>query len=248
MMAQEPAADSPNLLFNAYRQAKSAEDTHREADYIEALLEISVPARLLDVPCGAGRIAIDLARRGYRVTGVDVEAALLADASATAAQNGLGSAFTPIESDMRSLPDSADFDGAYCWWESFGYFDDTGNLTFLRAVAAALKPGARFVLDTHVAESLLPVLHGRGWAELDSGLTVLERRDYDPPSGTAYRQYLLIQDGRVERHEMAMRLYTYREMVGLMLGAGFSACSGYNLFTTQPFSLGTGRAVMVATR
>ena len=57
---------------------------------------------------------------------------------------------------MRDLPWRARFDGAFCLGNSFGYLDDEGNAAFLRAVAAALKPGARFVLETPmVLENLL---------------------------------------------------------------------------------------------
>jgi SAM-dependent methyltransferase len=242
-----PGEDAP-LLLNAYQQGKSADDTRREADYIEAMLGVSVPARLLDVPCGAGRIALELARRGYRVTGVDIEPLLLDEACQAAEARQLGTAFTPLESDMRHLPDLADFDGAYCFWESFGHFDEADNRDFLRQVAAALKTGGRFLLDTHIAESMLPVVGGRYFSELDSGLIVMERRTYDPPSATLTRHFVLVQDGRVERHTIPYRLYTYRELVERLLDAGFSKATGYNLLTTQPFALGSGRVAMVAIR
>ena len=63
---------------------------------------------------------------------------------------------------MRDLPWPARFDGAFCLGNSFGYLDDEGNASFLRAVAAALKPGARFVLETPmVLENLLGHLKDR---------------------------------------------------------------------------------------
>ena len=65
---------------------------------------------------------------------------------------------------MRDLPWRARFDGAFCLGNSFGYLDDEGNAAFLRAVAAALKPGARFVLETPmVLENLLGHLQDRPW-------------------------------------------------------------------------------------
>ena len=63
---------------------------------------------------------------------------------------------------MRDLPWPGQFDGAYSLGNSFGYLDDDGNAAFLKSVAAALKPGARFVLETgYVMETLLPVLQER---------------------------------------------------------------------------------------
>ena len=54
--------------------------------------------------------------------------------------------------DMRDLPWRARFDAAFCVGNSFGYLDDEGNATFLAAVASALKPGARFVLELPVED------------------------------------------------------------------------------------------------
>src|SRR5262249_19159540 len=66
--------------------------------------------------------------------------------------------------DMRDLPWSGAFDGAFCFGNSFGYYDEEGNADFLKAVARTLKPGARFLLDTsYLTEGLLPNLQERAW-------------------------------------------------------------------------------------
>lgn len=55
---------------------------HGEADYVDSLLHESGGNRVLDAGCGTGRVAIELARRGYQVTGVDADAAMLEAARA----------------------------------------------------------------------------------------------------------------------------------------------------------------------
>ncbi len=63
---------------------------------------------------------------------------------------------------MRDLPWPEVFDGAYSFGNSFGYLDDAGNAAFLKSVAAALKPGARFVLESgYIMEHLFPILQER---------------------------------------------------------------------------------------
>src|SRR2546428_2156051 len=63
-----------------------AERTPVEVDQIEALLQLHPPRRILDLPCGQGRHAIELARRGYEVTGVDLSPYMLG----VAAERGSG--------------------------------------------------------------------------------------------------------------------------------------------------------------
>ena len=65
------------LSVKLWLQALSPESTRREADVIERALAATSGARLLDVPCGGGRLSLVLAERGYRVTGVDVSCEFL---------------------------------------------------------------------------------------------------------------------------------------------------------------------------
>ena len=237
-----------DLVRAVFRQGKSPEQTRREADYIEMLLGLSAPAHLLDVPCGAGRLALELAGRGHQVTGVDNDAALLDDARHSAEERRLEAMIRLERRDMRDLPWREAFDGAYCFWESFGFFDDEGNRAFLSAVAAALKPGAKFVFDTHIAETMLPHLGQRPWERVGDDLLVLEERDYDPATALLNRRLIIVGQGRTATVELPTRLYTYRELLALLEAAGFTACQGYSWLSLVPFMMGAPRLLMVASR
>ena len=237
-----------DLVRAVFRQGKSPEQTRREADYIEMLLGLSAPAHLLDVPCGAGRLALELAGRGHQVTGVDNDAALLDDARHSAEERRLEAMIRLERRDMRDLPWRRTFDGAYCFWESFGFFDDEGNRAFLSAVAAALKPGAKFVFDTHIAETMLPHLGQRPWERVGDDLLVLEERDYDPATALLNRRLIIVGQGRTATVELPTRLYTYRELLALLEAAGFTACQGYSWLSLVPFMMGAPRLLMVASR
>lgn len=241
-------SETDPLVLTVFRQGKSPEQTRREADYIEMLLGLSAPAHLLDVPCGGGRLAVELAGRGFRVTGVDIEAPLLDDVRTVAVARGLEARISVEQRDMRDLPWREAFDGAYCFWESFGSFDDEGNCAFLSAVAAALKPGAKFVFDTHVAETMLPHLGQRPWERVGDDLLVLEERDYDPATAVLTRRLIIVGQGRTARLDLSLRLYTYRELLTLLAAAGFAACEGYSWLSLVPFMMGAPRLLMVATR
>lgn len=233
------------LLLDVLRETKTQDQTKREADYIEMLLDLTPPAALLDVPCGSGRIALEFAKRGYQVTGVDIAQPSLEHARRTAEERQLSARFTAEYRDMRDLPWDATFQAAYCMWESFGYFDDAGNLAFLRAVAHALKPGGGLILDTHIAETMLPRLSSRDWDRVGEML-VLEERQYDHEAAAVTRHWILVHDNHKEDRSLTMRLYTYRELVELLHTAGFEKCEGFTWLSMVPFMLGAPRLVMTA--
>src|ERR1700738_3104848 len=80
-----------------------AERTPVEIDQLEALLALRPPRRILDLPCGQGRHAIELARRGYEVTGVDLSPYMLGVARERANASGVTVGW--FEGDMReALP------------------------------------------------------------------------------------------------------------------------------------------------
>jgi SAM-dependent methyltransferase len=206
------------VAVKMWLQALSADHTEREAERLARLLSVSPGAEILDVPCGAGRLALPLAERGYRLTGVDWSPEFLEHARS---QDDLHRVAWEHR-DMRDLPWRGRFDGVFCVGNSFGYLDDEGNAAFLRAVRAALKPGGRFVLETPmVLENLLNHLHPRPWWKAGD-VYLLAEHEYDPATARLNIEYTFVSDGRVDVRRGSHRAYTYRELMGLLTACGFS--------------------------
>ena len=234
------------LVVDCWLQATTEEQTQQEAAFIEKVLQVSAPARLLDVPCGGGRHSVALAQRGYAMTGVDISPEFLKAAQAkTVTSPGT---VTWEQRDMRDLPWPGVFDGAFCFGNSFAYLDDMGNADFLKAVARALKPGARFVLDTsYVMELLLPSLQVRSWMQVGDIYFLPDRR-YDPITSRLEVEYTVIRDGKVEKYAMTARIHSYREVAQMMSDAGFTDIQGFGSLTQESFKLGSQRLLMVGTK
>jgi 2-polyprenyl-3-methyl-5-hydroxy-6-metoxy-1,4-benzoquinol methylase len=199
-------------------QALPDEHTQREADRIVRLLAAPSGAEILDVPCGAGRLSLPMAARGYRLTGVDWSSELLGHARS----RDVVQQVTWEQRDMRDLPWSGRFDGVFCAGNSFGYLDDEGNAAFLRAVRATLKPGGRFVLETPmVLENLLNHLHPRPWWKVDDVWLLVENQ-YDPARARLDIEYTFVSNGRVDVRRGSHRAYTYRELLELLMSSGFT--------------------------
>jgi SAM-dependent methyltransferase len=234
-------------VLDFVRHSRDQEQTLADAHFLERALELPPGSRLLDVPCGAGRLALEMARRGYSVTGVDLCQELLEYARTQADTEGLDCAWQ--RGDMRHLAGLGQFDGAYCFWNSFGYFDDAGNAQFLRAVSQALKPGAPLVMDTPLLETRLPEMAAqeRDWWQVGN-LLALEERRFDHTTGRVESDWTFIQGGQLETRHLSLRLYTYRELVALLEQAGFSRHEAYGSLDWEPFELGAPWLYLIAYR
>jgi len=209
------------VAVDMWLQAVPQEHSVREADRLEKLLGAGSGAEILDVPCGGGRLSLVFSDRGYRVTGVDLSSQFLDHARASLGSN----AVTWEQRDMRDLPWRERFDAAFCVGNSFRYLDDEGNVSFLRSVRAALKPGARFVLETPmVLENLLGHLQPRPWWKAGDVYLLVENR-YDPATSRLEIEYTFSRNGTVEVRSGSHRAYAYRELVALMEAAGFAVAS-----------------------
>src|SRR6185503_10451218 len=112
-----------------------------EASEIAATLGLEAPARILDAPCGHGRIANLLAGDGFSVTGVDATTLFLERARHDALNLGVDVDYRL--GDLRDLPVPGPFDAVVCWFTSFGYFDDHDNQKTLAEFAGVLRPGGQ---------------------------------------------------------------------------------------------------------
>jgi cyclopropane fatty-acyl-phospholipid synthase-like methyltransferase len=234
------------LALDLWRAVVSPEQTKAEADFLEQILAVPKGAKLLDVPCGGGRHALALAARGYRMTGVDLSAEFI-DEARTAATAG-GWSVDWLLSDMRRLPWTAEFDGAYCFGNSFGYLEPEGTEEFIAAVARALRPGARFVIQTGTtAESILPANPKREWYQAGDVLMLIAN-EYDAVHSCLDTIYTFIKDGRTETSESSHYIHTAAELQRLLARHSLETESLYAGLDRAPFELGSSLLYLAARR
>jgi SAM-dependent methyltransferase len=218
--------------------------TQMEAQFVMDALAISAGSQVLDVGCGYGRHAMELAARGYHVVGLDSSLPLLLRGADEAQRRGLTINF--VHGDMRDMAFDAQFDGAYCLFSTFGYFDDETNKKTAQNICRALKPGARCVFEVLNRDYIIAELPLRVWWEGD-GCVVLEEVDFNYFSSRLISsRSVVFDDGRQLEQEISIRSFGLHELGKLLHSAGFRVVevSG-NMITKGRFFGAQSRDIVV---
>src|SRR5205823_546767 len=114
--------------------------------FIERLMPLEKFPDILDLACGTGRHSIELASRGYNVTGVDINVQALRNAAGIAAASNLDVRFLPA--DLRELYYiDGRFNGIVIFWENFGFQDGLVQAGLFSQLQQLMYPGSRLILD-----------------------------------------------------------------------------------------------------
>ena len=189
--------------------------------------------RIADLCCGFGRITLELARRGFFATGVDISSAYLKTAGEDAAYDGLDIEF--IEEDVRAFKRRNAFDAAVNLYNSFGYFEDPNDdLLFLKNAHYSLRPGAAFIIDVLGKEIAVRDYTEAEWFERAGSIVLTESMPVDSWTSVCNR-WILIKDGKRREKIFTQRLYAASELRSLMYEAGFSVVEIYGGWDERPY-------------
>ena len=218
------------------KAAPMADATREEARFLRRVLRLRKGSRVADVPCGDGRISLELAGAGCRVVGVDACEPSVRRARRLFGKAGLPGTFH--HGDMRDLGLPREFNAVISWWGSFGYFDEATNRRVLRGFADILKPGGRVLIDQINRERILRQFRKKGVFEY-GGVKVTTRNRWDAKRQRINGSWLFERGGKRERRRSSIRLYTHSQMETLMESAGLTlefVCDGT---TGLPFNRGS---------
>jgi len=232
-----------------YSASQTPERNELEAGLIARLTEITPGMEVLDVPCGFGRIANQLASRGCRVTGLDASPLFLDRARSDAAASGVGVEY--VEGDMRQLPWVERFDRLVCWFVSFGYFDDATDRRVLAGFRRALRPGGRLAIShanlariiRNTPSTGLPYTGGF-LADLGEEFMFFRTR-YNLATGRIEYHRVVVRGGRVSRNSFSVRGFAFAELRDWLIEAGFARVEVYGS-DGRPLTLDIPEMVVVA--
>jgi 2-polyprenyl-3-methyl-5-hydroxy-6-metoxy-1,4-benzoquinol methylase len=189
-----------------------------ESETIQQLAQLAPGARVLDAPCGHGRIANRLARAGARVTGLDITEPFLDIARAQAADWGVEVDYGA--GDLRELGFDGEFDVVLNWFTSFGYWDDAVNRRVLEGFARALAPGGRLVMEMNHRDSLLRRMLDVTVVQSDDDY-MIDRHRYDPATSRMITRRTMVIGAERRTTTFVVRLFAATELHEWLTDAGF---------------------------
>ena len=196
-----------------------------EVEAIISLLQLHPGMSILDLCCGPGRHSLELARRGFYVTGVDRTRRYLDKAAAQAANEGLQIEF--VQEDIRNFCRPNAFDAVLNLYTSFGYFEDPQeDRQVATNILRSLKPDGVLVLEIMGKEVLARIFQERSWHEED-GVLILEERKIRSGWNWIDTRWILFQDGRRIEKTLSLRLYSAAELTSLLATCGFARSEVY---------------------
>jgi len=229
-----------------WAQMLDEERTACELAFIRDKLGLQDGAKVLDLCCGQARHAVELAKSGWNVTGLDLNEFLLDRARDAAGDAGVDVRF--VRADMREIPFENEFDAVINLFTAFGYFeDDAENQRVLESVARCLKPGGRFLIDhTHVlcaARDFQPDV----WRQYADGTIQIEEREFDARQVRFRTKATFLKpDGSQAERCNDIRCYTCAELCHMLRAAALDVQEVYGGFDGSELTIESKRLIIIS--
>jgi SAM-dependent methyltransferase len=215
------------------------------AEFLDALFSADqeAVADVLDVGCGTGLLASELAALGYRVTGVDASEAMLARA-----RRLLGPHVALIHATLPDLPLETTFDAATCTLDGFTYLAPAALAPTVEAIARVLRPGGWLVFDAHTDAmmgftSSRPVVSGE-----QEGHRFVIVAEVDPDARLCDTRIDVTADGAAAPFSEHHRQYFHRktDIRSALVDGGFEVVGVRDGYSDRPADESTLSATWIA--
>ncbi len=224
--------------------ADSLAGTDQEVEFIKAALKLPACSKILDLYCGYGRHAIELAKSGYQMTGVDNTADFLSIAKQKAADLKVQIDF--FQYDMREINFSDYFDAVINMFAAFGYFSDEENLAVIGAISHALKRRGLFLIDLLNRDWMQKNNLNRYWRHPNGESVVSTKVEISEGMATMKRQLINQVTGQKMEADFQLRTYSLAEMTELLAVHHLQIEKVYGAFDGRTYGEDKPRMIILA--
>lgn len=215
-----------------------------ECSFLEEEAQLQKGEKVLDLMCGYGRHALELARRGYTVTAIDNLKEYIEEINATASEEKLAVeawAVGALEAQFTQQ-----YKAILCMGNSFAFFVKEDALALLCKVAAHLEQDGIFVINTWmIAEIAIRHFREHEWYKVDGYKYLLEYQYHFKPSRIESEHTLIKPDGSVEVLHGVDYIFTLNELEDMFHKVGLRLREVYSTPKKRRFKMGDTRAYLV---
>ncbi len=229
------------MMYDPQRLASTGEDVRQMID----LCRLRPGMKVLDHCCGLGRHALEFARLGYAVCGVDRCGAYLSQARAKSQKRSLDIAW--YQQDIRELNIDEQFHFAYNFFTSFGYIEDPEEeMKSLRLVYKHMLPGGQFLIDLQGKELLARDQPQNEWFDGQDGSVMLVQVKPIDNWCRIENRWAYIKDNHYTERVFTHNIYSAKEIADLLLAAGFGSVECYGSLAGIPYDIDAQRLIVIA--
>lgn len=234
---------SSKFYLKLYRH-RNDEDARNLVNLIQRTLPLKKDDKVLDIACGAGRHSLELARRGYMVTGFDLSSYLINEARnlcSKAPEKDLHVNF--LINDMRHFNFNEKFELSVNLFTSFGYFEeDKENFSVIKNASDSIKKGGWFVLDfinkEHIIENLVPYSRNKIGDEV-----LHQRRKID--GDFVVKDIRIVSGSKELKYKEVLKLYSLSELKKAFSSFNLKIIKKYGDYFGNPYNLKESKRIIL---
>jgi len=234
-----------DVYLKTFGELITEESTQLEVDFLIKTLNLNPGAKIFDLCCGHGRHSVELAKRGFDVTGQDLSSHFLKIANESAKNAGVEINF--IHDDMRNIAFENEFDAVINMFTAFGYLgSDEEDQKVINGAARALNPGGKFFIDIANRDKIIRSYLWKDHKYHNSGILEIIDRKFDHIFGGHFEtRKMFFPEGTVKEFDAIVRFYTVPELVSMMKKAGLKLIDSYGDFDGTPISFSSANYILI---
>ena len=230
-----------------WEKAIPVDVTKQEVDFLLSELNLQTGQHILDIPCGFGRHAIELSKRGFNVTGIDISETFIKGLTKKIFSEKLN--IKAIQADILTIQLNETFSGAVCLGNSFGYFNIDRIKLFVEKVSSSLEIGSKFIINSGmIAESILPnfLNYSKNKSYNVGNITMDVTNIYNIEDSYMVSNLLYSKEGKTEKHSFKHYVFTLGEVKRLLKSYGLKTIATYSSTSKEEYKLGDQQVYIVS--